>query len=147
MSYALSVTVSDSFDDTVTRTVNALAEQGFGVLTTIDLQKVLAEKIGMTIPRQLLLGACRPQLAGAALEAEPSIGLLLPCNVTVQEINGARTQVQILDPSVMISLTNNPALLPMAEDAGHRLSLVLAALGEPPSPVDSPASGASVTAN
>ncbi len=136
MSYALSVTLDAGFDEAVDRTKAALAEQGFGVLTVVDLRQVLMDKLDAVIPQQILMGACRPDLAYQAVQVEPSVGLLLPCTVTVQEITEQRTQVQILDPSVMIGLTNNAALLPMIEDAGRRLSMVLASLGEHPDTAD-----------
>ena len=84
MGYALTATVPRPFEETVRATRAALADQGFGVLTEIDLAGTLKAKIGADIPAQVILGACRPALAHAAIQAEPSIGLLLPCNVVVR---------------------------------------------------------------
>src|SRR6476661_9577149 len=105
MGYALAVTVERPFVPTLEAVRAALGEQGFGVLTEIDLAATLEAKIGADIPPQVILGACRPTLAHAALQAEPSIGLLLPCNVVVRAVDDATTIVEILDPAIMISVT------------------------------------------
>lgn len=127
MAYGRTVAVDLPFDEAVTRTREALAGQGFGVLTEIDVQATLRAKLGEEVPEQLILGACNPQLAHRALQVEPDIGLLLPCNVVVRR-DGERTLVQALDPQVMVSVPGNPALAPIAEDAGRRLDAALAAL-------------------
>ena len=126
MTYALTATVQGSFDDTVAATRQALADQGFGVLTEIDLAATLKAKLGEDIPRQLLLGACRPQLAHAALQVEESIGLLLPCSVAVREGPDGRTLVEALDPHVMVSVTENAALADVVDEVAQRLTSVLA---------------------
>ncbi|MFZ5850104.1 MAG: DUF302 domain-containing protein [Actinomycetota bacterium] len=127
MAYGRTVAVDLPFDEAVARTREALAGQGFGVLTEIDVQATLRAKLGEEVPEQLILGACNPQLAHRALQVEPDIGLLLPCNVVVRR-DGERTLVQALDPQVMVSVPGNPALAPIAEDAGRRLDAALAAL-------------------
>ena len=128
MGYALSTTVEMPFDEALAKTREALGHQGFGILTEIDLKKTLHEKIGAEIPAQVILGACRPPLANAALEAEPSVGLLLPCNVVVREIGADECVVEALDPQVMVELTDNEGLATVANDARHRLGAALETL-------------------
>lgn len=128
MSYALSTTVVRDFTETLEATRAALAEQGFGVLTEIDLSATLKEKIGADVPPQVILGACRPPLAYAAVQAEPSIGLLLPCNVVVRDTGDGATVVEAVDPSVMETLTHNDKLADVAADARQRLQSALDSL-------------------
>jgi uncharacterized protein (DUF302 family) len=129
MTYALSTTVNSPYEETVEATRKALADQGFGVLTEIDLSGTLKEKMGAQIPPQVILGACRPPLAYEAVQAEPSIGLLLPCNVAVRYASETTTTVEALDPQVMVAVTDNPALRPVADDAAQRLRAALDSLG------------------
>ena len=128
MSYALSTTVRRPFAEALDATRSALSEQGFGVLTEIDLSATLKEKLDADIAPQVMLGACRPPLAHAALEAEPSIGLLLPCNVVVRAIDDDSTLVEAMDPEIMVTLTGNANLSDVAADARERLTAALAAL-------------------
>jgi uncharacterized protein (DUF302 family) len=128
MHYALSTTVSAGFDETLAATRAQLAEVGFGVLTEIDMAATLKSKIGVDIAPQVILGACRPPLAHAALQAEPSIGLLLPCNVVVRAVDEDHTVVETIDPSSMVSITGNDALLDVATEARERLSRALESL-------------------
>lgn len=121
-----------SFDDAVLRVTDALAAEGFGVLTEIDVQKTLAKKLGAEFRRYVILGACNPPLAKRALEAEPHIGLLLPCNVVVQEApegGEGGVIVSMPDPKTMVTLVQNRDLEPVAHDAEARLRRALAALG------------------
>ena len=127
MTYGTTVTTMLGFDDAVERTRAALAEQGFGVLTEIDVRATLKTKLDLDIEPYLILGACDPQLAHQALEVDRSIGLLLPCNVVVRR-EGERTLVQALDPQVMVSLPGLPELQPVADDAGRRLAAALQAV-------------------
>jgi uncharacterized protein (DUF302 family) len=106
----------------------ALAEQGFGVLTEIDVAATLKKKIGKDVAPQVILGACNPVLADRALEAETSIGLLLPCNVVLRSIGDKRTVVAALDPAMMVSVTGNAALEPVAAEARAKLTAALDAL-------------------
>lgn len=129
MGYALTTTVNRSFDQTLGAVRAALQQQGFGVLTEIDLQATLKAKIDADIEPHVILGACRPPLALAALRAEPSVGVLLPCNVVVRALDDGRTLVEALDPAVMVHLTGNDALADVAADAGARLQTALAGLG------------------
>ncbi len=124
MSYERSIDLSVPFEDAVGRTRAALQEQGFGVLSEIDVQATLREKRGLEMEPYLILGACNPDLAHQALEIDRSIGVLLPCNVVVSG-DGAGSRVQILDPQIMASLTGLPALQPVADEASTRLQAVL----------------------
>lgn len=125
MSYALTTTVHRPFAETLTATRVSLTDQGFGILTEIDLQATLKAKLDVDVPAQVILGACRPPLAHAALQAEPSVGLLLPCNVVVRSLDDDTTIVEALDPKTMVSLTQNDGLTSVADEAGRRLSAAL----------------------
>lgn len=127
-SYAIAVTVDRPFGPALGATRDALAAEGFGVLTEIDLQATLKAKIGVDIQPQVILGACRPPLAHAALQAEPSIGLLLPCNVVVRGIDATRTRVETIDPAIMVSVTANAGLEDVASEARSRLTRALHSL-------------------
>lgn len=131
MSYALTTTVHRSFADTLDVTRSSLADQGFGILTEIDIQATLKAKLDVDVPAQVILGACRPALAHAALQVEPSVGLLLPCNVVVRYLDDARTVVEALDPKVIVALTSNTALSSVADEAGSRLAAALDNLQKP----------------
>ena len=131
-SYAIAVTVYRPFGGTLAATRDALAAQGFGVLTEIDMQATLKAKLGVDIAPQVILGACRPPLAHAALQAEPSIGALLPCNVVVREVDGDRTRVEAIDPDIMVSVTGNPDLQAVATEARTRLTAALHSLQPSP---------------
>lgn len=127
MNYGTSITVDLPFDEAVAATRTALAGQGFGVLTEIDVQATMKAKLDADVEPQLILGACNPHLAHQALQAEPDIGLLLPCNVVVRQ-TGTTTIVSALDPQLMVTLPGNPALQPVADDAAQRLGAALASL-------------------
>ncbi len=120
-----------SFADAVSDVTAALAGEGFGVLTTIDLQATLKQKLDVDVGRYVILGACNPALAHRALMAEPHSGLLLPCNVVVQE--RARGQpgvvVSIADPRAMFTMVDNPDVAPIAAEADERLRRVIEAVG------------------
>ena len=132
MTYALRTTVDQPHAAAVDRVRAALAEQGFGVLTEIDLRATMKAKLDADIPPQVILGACRPPLAYAALLAEPSIGLLLPCNVVVRSLGEDSTAVEAVDPQMMVAMTDNPALQTVSDDATTRLRAALASLGGSP---------------
>lgn len=127
MHYGITMSTALSFEDTVERARAVLADQGFGVLTEIDVQATLKAKLDQDMEPYLILGACNPQLAHQALDIERDIGLLLPCNVVVRR-DGDRTLVQALDPQVMVSLPDRPELQPVADDAGRRLAAALEAI-------------------
>lgn len=132
MTYALSTTVERAHAATVTEVREALAAQGFGVLTEIDLQATMKAKLDADIAPQVILGACRPPLAHAALTAEPSIGLLLPCNVVVRALSDTTTAVEAVDPQMMVAMTDNPALQAVSDEATTRLRAALTSLGGSP---------------
>ncbi|MBM4118236.1 DUF302 domain-containing protein [bacterium] len=107
----------------------ALKAEGFGILTEIDVAATLRAKLGHEVPPQLILGACNPPLASAAMGAEPDIGLLLPCNLTLREVAGGATRVGVMDIAGMMGMIGNPQLAPIAAQVSERLGRVLAALG------------------
>jgi uncharacterized protein (DUF302 family) len=127
MSYGKTVTVETPFAETVTRVRDALAEQGFGVLTEIDMTEAMRTKLGKEIEDYVILGACNPPLAHSALCVDRSIGLLLPCNVVVRATDG-RTVVEALDPQIMVTVTGDSELKPIADEASRRLDKALASL-------------------
>lgn len=105
-----------------------LAQEGFGVLSEIDVQATLKKKLDVDRPPYVILGACNPKLAHQALEAEPSLGVFLPCNVDVFQGDDGATYVQAVQPEVMFSLVGNPKVQPIAAEVNTRLQRVLAAL-------------------
>ena len=128
--YTLSVTTPRPYDETVAAVRERLAEAGFGVLTEIDIKATLKAKLDVDVAPQVILGACRPQLAHQALEAEPSIAAMLPCNVVVRSTPEG-TVVEAFDPSVMMSFAGETAgetLRTVAAEARERLSGALNAL-------------------
>ncbi|MFF9060327.1 DUF302 domain-containing protein [Streptomyces sp. NPDC014882] len=130
MRYDRTVRLDTDFATAVARTRDALAAQGFGILTEIDVTTTLKTKLGRAaedVEDYVILGACNPSLAHRALDTDRSIGLLLPCNVVVRR-DGDRTAVQALDPDTMVTLTGSDALRPVAEEAGRRLDAALAEL-------------------
>ena len=127
MSYGKTVTLDAPFTQTVTRVRDAHAEQGFGVLTEIDVTATMHAKLGKDLEDYLILGACNPPLAYQALGVDRSLGLLLPCNIVVRAAEDG-TIVEILDPQIMVTLTDRPELKPVADQAARRLAAVLAAL-------------------
>jgi len=117
--------------DAVVRVTAALKDQGFGVLTSIDLKAAFKEKIGTDFRPYTILGACNPPLAHRALSAEPLVGLMLPCNVTVEDAPGGGSIVRFINPDAMLGvgrLGEHPAIGEVAKDAKARLELVAAAL-------------------
>jgi uncharacterized protein (DUF302 family) len=126
--YGFGTKLDVPFDAAVERTKEALKTEGFGVLTTIDVQQTMREKLGVEFERYVILGACNPALAHRALTAEPDLGLLLPCNVIVHDHDGA-TAVSIVDPVQMLGFVgDNPVLNDVANEAAVRLRRVVAAL-------------------
>jgi uncharacterized protein (DUF302 family) len=127
VSYGTSVTLGIPFAGAVGRVRAALAGQGFGVLTEIDVTATLRARLGEQIEEYIILGACNPPFAHQALGIDRSIGLLLPCNVVVRA-TPAGTIVEALDPHVMVTLTGRPELKPAADEVARRLASALAAL-------------------
>lgn len=128
--YTLSITTQRPYEETVDAVREQLGEAGFGVLTEIDLKATLKAKLDVDVAPQIILGACRPQLAHQALQAEPSIAALLPCNVVVRSVGETATVVEAFDPAVMTSFVEEPgeALRGVSEDARTRLVAALAAV-------------------
>ena len=116
MVYEESVVLTVPFDEAIASTKEALAEQGFGTLTEIDLQATLSQKVGKEMDRYVIIGACNPHLASRALDAEPQIGVLLPCNVVVRE-TGTGVTVEALDPGLMGQLVASEDIRPVADEA------------------------------
>ena len=127
MDYERNITIDMPYAEAVRHTREALAEQGFGILTEIDVQATLKEKRGLDMEPYVILGACNPDLTHQALGVERAIGVLLPCNVVVSSVD-AGSRVQILDPQMMASVTGLPQLQPIADEATRRLQTVLDAL-------------------
>ncbi len=126
MTYALTTTVPRPYAAVLDQVRAALGDQGFGILTEIDIQATMRAKLDVDVAPQVILGACRPPLAYAALQAEPSVGLLLPCNVVVRATDDQNTVVEAVDPQTMVGMTKNPALQDVADEATRRLSAALA---------------------
>lgn len=124
----MSRTVKAGYDEVLGRLPDLLQAEGFGILTRIDVQKTLKEKIGVDFRRYQILGACNPQLAHQALSAEPAVGVLLPCNVTVAEADGGGTVVRAVDPLQTIAAAD-ARFTALANEVRSRLARVLAQLG------------------
>ena len=125
--YGFNVTVEGDFDDVVSRVIEELKAEGFGVLTEIDVKETLKAKLGVDRLPYRILGACNPPLAHKAIEAEPDIGLLLPCNVTVEADGSAASIVRIANPELILSvgsLEEDPELSAVAQEARQRLERV-----------------------
>ena len=136
--YAFGVRVPYGHEEAVTKTKEALKAEGFGVLSEIDIQKAMREKVRHEMGRYLILGACNPQLAHRALQAEKELGALLPCNVVVYEdpgtggAGGGETVIIAQDPQLMLDAVGNQALAAIASEARERLERALRALGGRP---------------
>jgi uncharacterized protein (DUF302 family) len=126
--YAFGKTVAMSFDAAVSRTTQALAAEGFGVLTEIDVAATLKKKLGETVPPYRILGACNPGFAHRALLEEPRIGALLPCNVVVREDEAGAVRVEFMDPDAVLGLVGRPAVGSIAAEVRAKLVRVMAAL-------------------
>ena len=122
--YGYSKLVRCSFDEALERTKKTLQQQGFGVQAEINLSTAIHEKLGVNLPREVILGACNPQLAYQALQAEPEISLLLPCNITVRQ-HGSDVEVSVIDAEKLMQFVGNPALEPVAVEAKRRLQAML----------------------
>jgi len=128
--YAISRTVALPFDQADQRIRDALGGEGFGVLTEIDVRTTLKKKIDVDVPRYAILGACIPRLAYQAILCEADVGLLLPCNVIVREVDGGHTVVAALDPVQQLKLSGNAALEPIAGEVRERLARAVARVAE-----------------
>lgn len=131
MKYTLSTTLDRPYAESVAAVRTALADQGFGVLTEIDLKATMKAKLDIDVAPQVILGACRPQLAHQALLKDPSIAAVLPCNVVVRSLDDHTTIVEAFDPDAMMGLAGD-ALRDVATDARARLTAALTALAALP---------------
>jgi uncharacterized protein (DUF302 family) len=129
MSYYVSKTVNGPFDTVVAEVVARLKDQGFGVLTDIDVQSTLKAKIGVDMAKYRILGACNPRFAHGALQIEDKLGVLLPCNVIVRETPDRKVEVASVDPVAAMERTDNPALRSTAEAVRRLLTEVVSQLG------------------
>jgi uncharacterized protein (DUF302 family) len=128
--YGFGVILAAPLDRAIERTKEALQAEGFGVLTTIDVRETMKSKLSVDMEPYVILGACNPGLAHQALQAEPDLGLLLPCNVTVRETEG-QSEVMAIDPTLMLGVVEgNVELARVADEAATRLRRVVASLAE-----------------
>lgn len=132
--YGFKTTLSTTFDVALQQVLVALKAEGFGVLSDIDVAGAMKEKLDIDMPPYRILGACNPPLAHRALQAEPDIGLLLPCNVIVRQDADGQVTVGFLDPQLMVGLTGNPKIREVANEAAIRLHRVCDFLAEPAVP-------------
>jgi len=127
MMYGFSKSTDLLFDDAVIKVTEELKKEGFGVLTSIDVQETMKKKLNVDFPKYIILGACNPPFAYQALQAEEEIGLLLPCNVIVFEKKGKIT-IAVFDPMAMMNIVKNSAVLRVAKEMKERLERVIAAV-------------------
>lgn len=125
--YAYRIDVSADFDTVVRVVTDKLGDEGFGVLTEIDVKATLKKKLDVDFRRYQILGACNPPLAHRALLAEEDIGLLLPCNVIVAELDDNKTRLAAVDPQAAMAVSGSEKLRPIAEEVGMKLQRVMAA--------------------
>jgi uncharacterized protein (DUF302 family) len=133
MTFGLTTTLHTSFEDAVEQATQALADQGFGVLTTIDVKATLKQKLGEDMENYLILGACNPSLAHRALNVDRQIGQLLPCNVVVRSDPNApdgTVLVEAMDPQIMVRVVEQPGLRDVADQATAKLKAVINALDQ-----------------
>ena len=128
MSYYFAQTLSTSFDDAVHRATAALKDEGFGVITSIDLQETFKRKLDTDFRRYTILGACNPNLAFEALKLEDKVGTMLPCNVIVQEVSPGKVEVAAIDPVASMQAIGNPDLAKKAEAVRQKLQSAIARL-------------------
>lgn len=126
--YGFSITLNNSFGDTINRVTEALKDQGFGILTEIDVKATFKAKLNVDRLPYTILGACNPSLAHQALEADPDIGLLLPCNVVVREEEDGSITVAFMDPTAVLGLVDNPGVATLAAEVRGKLERVRDAL-------------------
>lgn len=130
MDLGISTSLHTSFDDAVARTRQALADQGFGVLTEINVKDTLKTKLGHDMEDYLILGACNPPLAHRAISANPQIGLLLPCNVVVRadRDHAGTVLVEAMNPAMLVEVTGEPALRPVSDEVTVKLTAAIDSL-------------------
>ena len=129
MGFTINRSLDADFDEAIERTIAALKTEGFGILSDIDVKATMKAKLGIDdFGRYRILGACNPPIAHAALAAEPSIGVMLPCNVVVRETSAGHVEIAAINPVVAIGAIGNPALNGLAQDVAARLVRVVAAI-------------------
>lgn len=128
MSYYFTKKINTSFDSAITKVTEALQKEGFGILTEIDVQETLKKKLDVDFQKYKILGACNPPFAYKALKAENKIGVMLPCNVIIQEIPEDEIEVSAVDPMASMQAVNNPSLAKIAEEVQRKLSAIIAGL-------------------
>ena len=126
--YGFGKTVSCAFDEAIQRVTAALQTEGFGILSDIDVAATLKKKLNADMPAYRILGACNPALAQRAIQAEPSIGLLLPCNVLVREVGDGNVSVEFMDTDAVLQLVGKPDIAALAGEVRQRLQRVMAAV-------------------
>jgi uncharacterized protein (DUF302 family) len=126
--YGFGKTVSCAFDEAIQRVTAALQTEGFGILSDIDVAATLKKKLNADMPAYRILGACNPALAQRAIQAEPSIGLLLPCNVLVREVADGNVSVEFMDTDAVLQLVGKPDIAALAGEVRQRLQRVMAAV-------------------
>jgi uncharacterized protein (DUF302 family) len=125
MSYNFSKVVNLTYEEALEKVTEELKKEGFGVLTEIDVKATLKEKLEVDVPKYKILGACNPPFAHKALEAEPGIGLLLPCNVVVYESESGETTVAAINAEAMLSVVGRDDIAPIAQEVNNRLNRVI----------------------
>jgi len=125
MSYYFNKTVDMSFDEAISKVTEELKKEGFGILTEIDVTATLKKKLNVDFHKYRILGACNPPFAYRALQAEPKIGTMLPCNVIVQELDSGEIEVAAVDPLSSMQAIKNKALQPIAEEIQAKLKKVI----------------------
>ncbi len=128
MSYTLTKTIKGNFDEVCESTREALSEQGFGILTEIDFQATMQKKLDQKIPPYLILGACHPQSAFESYQAEAQVGVMLPCNVIVRDLENGSIEISAIDPQAMMEPIANSELTKIAAAVGQRFEKALAQL-------------------
>ena len=128
MSYYFSKIINESFDKAIVKVVISLKNEGFGVLTEIDVKETLRKKLDVDFQKYTILGACNPSFAYQALKAEDKIGIMLPCNVIVQEISEGEVEIAAVDPVASMKPIENPALLEIANQVQEKLRKVIKSL-------------------
>jgi uncharacterized protein (DUF302 family) len=128
MSYYFAKTLNTGFDDAVRHTTEVLKQEGFGIITEIDVKETLKKKINVDFRNYRILGACNPALAHKALEIEDKVGTMLPCNVVVQDMGGGRIEVAAIDPVASMLAIENPRLKAAAEEVRGKLRKVIEGL-------------------
>jgi uncharacterized protein (DUF302 family) len=123
-SYGFSVDIPEDLDTVQQRVVELMKNEGFGVLTEIDVRQTLKQKLGLDFRPYRILGACNPKLAHRALEVEPGIGLLLPCNIVLETLPDGGSRVRLMDAAAALGLVGNPDLAPIAAEATERMRRV-----------------------